>query len=168
MRTMALRLKRHEAAALEIAQWLQEREEVAAVLHPALPDHPDHALWARDFRGSAGLFAFVLNGKGETARAALIDTLHHFGIGYSWGGCRPRAAGRPAPLPYRDDARLRGTAGAAPDRAGGPGRPDRRSGARSGGLAGEPVGVTSSPQRRLRRGCQIEGRRRTPERPPVC
>jgi cystathionine beta-lyase len=86
LRTMAVRLKQHEATALEIARWLQGREEVAAVLHPALPDHPGHALWRRDFRGSAGLFSFVLKGGDEASRAALIDALHHFGIGYSWGG----------------------------------------------------------------------------------
>ena len=86
LRTMAVRLKQHEATALEIARWLQGRDEVAAVLHPALPDHPGHALWRRDFRGSAGLFSFVLKGGDEASRAALIDALHHFGIGYSWGG----------------------------------------------------------------------------------
>lgn len=86
LRTMAVRLKQHEASALEIARWLEGRAEVAQVLHPALPSHPGHALWQRDFRGSSGLFAFVLDGGDEAARAALIDTLHHFGIGYSWGG----------------------------------------------------------------------------------
>jgi cystathionine beta-lyase len=86
LRTMAVRLKQHEAAALEIARWLQGRDEVAQVLHPALPDHPGHALWRRDFRGSSGLFSFVLDGGDEASRAALIDALHHFGIGYSWGG----------------------------------------------------------------------------------
>ena len=86
LRTMAVRLKQHEAAALEIARWLSARPEVAQVLHPALPDHPGHDLWARDFHGSSGLFSFVLDGGDERSRAALIDTLHHFGIGYSWGG----------------------------------------------------------------------------------
>jgi cystathionine beta-lyase len=86
LRTMAVRLKQHEAAALEIAHWLQTRDEVAQVLHPALPGHPNHDLWRRDFHGSSGLFSFVLKGGNEASRAALIDTLHHFGIGYSWGG----------------------------------------------------------------------------------
>jgi cystathionine beta-lyase len=71
---------------LEIAHWLSEQPEVARVLHPALPDFPGHAIWQRDFAGSSGLFSFVLNGGDETARAALIDGLTHFGIGYSWGG----------------------------------------------------------------------------------
>ena len=86
LRTMAVRLKQHEASALAIARWLKDQDGVAAVLHPALPDCPGHAVFLRDFKGSSGLFAFVLDGGGETARAAFIDALHHFGIGFSWGG----------------------------------------------------------------------------------
>ena len=86
LRTMAVRLKQHEASALAIARWLAEQPDVAEVRHPALSSCPGHAVWARDFAGASGLFSFVLDGGGERARAALIDTLDHFGIGYSWGG----------------------------------------------------------------------------------
>lgn len=86
LRTMAVRLKHHGAAALEIARWLETRPEVARVLHPALPSCPGHALFVRDFKGASGLFSFVLNGGTEASRAALIDGLELFGIGYSWGG----------------------------------------------------------------------------------
>ncbi|MBN8810507.1 MULTISPECIES: cystathionine beta-lyase [unclassified Sphingomonas] len=86
LRTMAIRLEQHGRAALRIAEWLKTRPEVARVLHPALPDCPGHALFQRDFKGASGLFSFVLAGGGEKARAALIDGLEHFGIGYSWGG----------------------------------------------------------------------------------
>lgn len=86
LRTMALRLKQHGEAALEIARWLETRPEVARVLHPALPGCPGHELFLRDFKGPAGLFSFVLRGGNEAARAVLIDALELFGIGYSWGG----------------------------------------------------------------------------------
>lgn len=86
LRTMKLRLDRHRQSALDIARWLETRAEVARVLHPALPSCPGHALFQRDFTGASGLFSFVLNGGDEAARAALIDGLDHFGIGYSWGG----------------------------------------------------------------------------------
>ena len=86
LRTMAIRLKQHQASALEIAHWLEQQPEVATVLHPALPSCPGHAHFLRDFKGSSGLFSFVLNGGGEADRARLIDGLEHFGIGYSWGG----------------------------------------------------------------------------------
>ncbi len=86
LRTLDVRMQRHQASALEIAHWLRDQPEVAQVLHPALSDCPGHALWQRDFTGSSGLFSFMLDGGGEAARAALIDGLAHFGIGYSWGG----------------------------------------------------------------------------------
>lgn len=86
LRTMAVRLDQHGRSALRIAEWLRTRPEVARVLHPALPDCPGHEAFVRDFRGASGLFSFVLRGGSDAARAALIDGLRHFGIGYSWGG----------------------------------------------------------------------------------
>ncbi|QUT06527.1 cystathionine beta-lyase [Sphingobium phenoxybenzoativorans] len=86
LRTLGVRLAQHQAGALQVAQWLADRPEVARVLHPALPGCSGHDIWLRDFSGSTGLFTFILNGGGDKARAALIDGLAHFGIGYSWGG----------------------------------------------------------------------------------
>ena len=86
LRTLDIRMERHQASALRIAHWLAEQPEVARVLHPAVEGCPGHEIWKRDFRGSAGLFSFVLRGGNEASRAALIDGLAHFGIGYSWGG----------------------------------------------------------------------------------
>lgn len=86
LRTMAMRLKQHEASALKIAHWLAEQPQVAAVLHPALPGCPGHDIFTRDFKGSSGLFSFALLGGDDDGRAALIDGLDLFGIGYSWGG----------------------------------------------------------------------------------
>ena len=85
LRSMAVRLKAHEASALKIARWLEEREEVEKVLHPALPSCPGHEIWKRDFTGSSGLFSFVIKGSKAKA-AAFIDALSLFGIGYSFGG----------------------------------------------------------------------------------
>jgi cystathionine beta-lyase len=86
LRTMAIRLAQHQSSALKIAHWLKQQPEVATVLHPMLHDCPGHEIFARDFKGSSGLFSFILDGGDEAARAALIDGLEHFGIGYSWGG----------------------------------------------------------------------------------
>ncbi len=86
LRTLAVRLRQHEASALRIAHWLKDQPRVAKVLHPALADCPGHEHWTRDFKGASGLFSFVLKGGGEAARARFIDGLRHFGIGYSWGG----------------------------------------------------------------------------------
>ncbi|MEM7621521.1 MAG: cystathionine beta-lyase [Pseudomonadota bacterium] len=86
MRTLAVRLKTHEIAALEMAKWLQMRPEVAHVLHPALANHPGHEIWARDFSGSSGLFSVVLKPVPFSAVTEMLESLQLFGMGWSWGG----------------------------------------------------------------------------------
>lgn len=86
LRTLDVRLARHNASALDMARWLGERPEVARVIHPGLASHPGHALWKRDFTGATGLFSIVLKPVSEKALAAFLDGLKLFGMGYSWGG----------------------------------------------------------------------------------
>jgi cystathionine beta-lyase len=86
LRTMGVRLAQHEEGALRIANWLKQRPEVGRVLHPGLPDCPGHEFWKRDFKGSSGLFSFELKDADDARRAAFIDRLELFGLGYSWGG----------------------------------------------------------------------------------
>ncbi len=86
LRTMGVRLERHEENALEIARWLEGKPGVAQVLHPGLESFPGHALWKRDFSGSSGIFSIVLDGGGEAQAHAFLDALEIFGLGYSWGG----------------------------------------------------------------------------------
>jgi len=99
LRSMALRLERETASALAIAQWLENRPEVARVLCPMLPGSPGHQNFQRDFTGGCGLFSFVLRGGTSATRDAFIDALRLFGIGYSWGGFESLATPvDPAPL----------------------------------------------------------------------
>ena len=86
LRTMPMRLAAHEAAALELAHWVAEQEEVETVLHPALEEFADHALWKRDFTGSCGLFGFVLKEEYSDRAEAFLDGFELFGFGFSWGG----------------------------------------------------------------------------------
>jgi cystathionine beta-lyase len=86
LRTLSARLAQHQRSALEIARWLEGRPEVARVLHPGLPSHPQHALWKRDFLGSSGLFSVILKPVDGAAVAAMLDGLKLFGMGFSWGG----------------------------------------------------------------------------------
>jgi cystathionine beta-lyase len=86
LRTLDLRLNRHQENGLKVARWLKGQKQVARVLHPALPDCPGHEYWLRDFKGATGLFSVVLAGGDAAARDRLVDSLELFGIGYSWGG----------------------------------------------------------------------------------
>ena len=87
VRTMAVRLAHQEAAALDIARWLQGRPEVLHVLHPALPQDPGHAIWKRDFTGACSLFGVVFQPRYTEAEIfRFVDNLKLFGIGASWGG----------------------------------------------------------------------------------
>lgn len=87
LRTMGVRLAQQARSALDLAIWLQEQPEVAQVLHPALPGCPGHDLWARDFTGAGCLFGVVLEPRytGQDMER-MINSLHLFGIGASWGG----------------------------------------------------------------------------------
>ena len=85
-RTLASRLDVHERQALDIALWLQAQPQVKRVFHPALPEHPGHALWRRDFTGSNGLLSFELNSADPAYLERFIDGLQLFGLGASWGG----------------------------------------------------------------------------------
>ena len=82
LRTLSLRLARHEASALLLARRLLDHERVLEVLHPALPWSRGHRLWQKQFCGSSGLFSFRL--RGDVRR--FCDALRLFRLGVSWGG----------------------------------------------------------------------------------
>jgi cystathionine beta-lyase len=86
LRTMPVRLARHQDNALKLARWLEARPEVMRVLHPALEHDRGHALWKRDFKGASGLFGVELKPVAHEKFAAFMDSLQLFGIGFSWGG----------------------------------------------------------------------------------
>ncbi|MEO0465773.1 MAG: cystathionine beta-lyase [Pseudomonadota bacterium] len=86
LRTLDVRLQRHEANGYEVAAWLARHPNVKAVLHPGREDHPDHALWKRDFAGANGLFGVVLRPQTEDAIKRMLGALNLIKMGFSWGG----------------------------------------------------------------------------------
>jgi len=107
LRTMTTRLKIHEKAGLEIAEWLQTRPEVSQVLHPALPDNPYHELWKRDFTGSAGLFTFELKPSSKQDVLNFLNSFELFGLGFSYGGYESLVMNCDPQLVYRDKNNLK-------------------------------------------------------------
>jgi cysteine-S-conjugate beta-lyase len=108
LRTMALRMAHQDQVARQLAIWLEARPEVAAVLHPALPSHPDYNIWLRDFTGAGGLFSIVLNPASEAKVHAMVEAYSIFSIGFSWGGyeslviCHTNPIRRDHPKTYPD------------------------------------------------------------------
>jgi cysteine-S-conjugate beta-lyase len=86
LRTMALRLEHQDASARQLARWLETRPEVARVIHPALPSHPQHGIWTRDFSGAGGLFSIVLRPVSKAKLHAMLEACRVFSMGFSWGG----------------------------------------------------------------------------------
>ena len=101
LRTLPTRLARHGESGLVVANWLKAQPQVAEVLHPALPDSPDHALWKRDYTGTCGLFGLVLKPAPPAAVDAFLNSLTLFGLGFSWGGFESLAIPSDSQLPKR-------------------------------------------------------------------
>jgi cysteine-S-conjugate beta-lyase len=86
LRTLAIRLARHQASGIKVAEWLRTRPEVREVIHPALAGSRGHELWKRDFAGATSLFGVVLHPVAKERIDAMLDGMHLFGMGWSWGG----------------------------------------------------------------------------------
>ena len=87
LRTAKLRIEHSYKSALELANWLEAKSEIHKILYPALESNENYGLWKRDFTGAAGLFTIVLDKKySNESLARMVDKLHYFSMGYSWGG----------------------------------------------------------------------------------
>jgi cystathionine beta-lyase len=86
LRTIKVRMKQHHENAIRVAKWLQKRKEVEQVNCPALPGHPGHAIWKRDYTGTNGLISILLKPVSQKAYGAFIDALELFPLAASWGG----------------------------------------------------------------------------------
>ncbi len=86
IRTLPVRMPRHQETGLHLARWLAEQPQVKRVLHPAFPDCPGHAYWVRDFTGASGLFGVVLHPVPDERVVRMIEGRRLFKIGSSWGG----------------------------------------------------------------------------------
>jgi cystathionine gamma-lyase len=85
LKTLALRMERHCANALELARWLETRPEVRRVIYPGLESHPQHELARRQMHGFGGIVTVELNaGLAETKR--MLERTQLFALAESLGG----------------------------------------------------------------------------------
>ncbi|MEX0893959.1 MAG: PLP-dependent aspartate aminotransferase family protein [Gemmatimonadota bacterium] len=85
IKTLAVRMERHNANGLAVARWLQAHAAVAEVLYPGLPEHPDHALAAELMDGFGGMVSFVARG-GDEAALRIVERLRLLCLAPSLGG----------------------------------------------------------------------------------
>ncbi|QRM35283.1 cystathionine beta-lyase [Microvirga sp. VF16] len=90
--TLPLRLRQSEQSSLQILEWLRDQDDVVQILHPAEPNHPGHAVWTRDFRGSSGVFSIVMAPHSADVIERAFQELRLFKIGASWGGAHSLVA----------------------------------------------------------------------------
>lgn len=95
LRTLALRIERHNSNALAVARWLESQPQVERVLYPGLASHPQHELARSQMRGYGGVVSFYLKGDAEETRRVLAR-LKLFTLAESLGGveslvCLPAA-----------------------------------------------------------------------------
>lgn len=84
IKTLPLRVEAHNANALAMAHWLREQPQVAQVLHPGLPEHPQHQLAQRQMRGVGGTFSFRM--KSGEAAVRLLNRVRLHTLAESLGG----------------------------------------------------------------------------------
>ncbi len=85
LKTLHVRMERHQENAFRIARFLEGHPQVEKVTYPGLPSHPQHALAARQMTGFGGMLTFVVKG-GLPAARAFLSSLHLFALAESLGG----------------------------------------------------------------------------------
>lgn len=85
LRTLPLRLERHESSGLKVAEHMSKQPYVSRVNHPGLPSHPQHELGLAQMSGFGSLFSFESDEPIDKLRK-WADRLQYFRIGPSWGG----------------------------------------------------------------------------------
>jgi len=85
VKTLSLRMERHSANALKVAQFLEDHPAVAKVIYPGLPSHPQHELARRQMRDFGGMISIILRG-GTEAGKAFVSRTKLFSLAESLGG----------------------------------------------------------------------------------
>ena len=85
IKTLAVRMEKHTANGMEVAQFLKTHPKVAQVFFPGLPEHPQYAIAKRQMRGFSGMVSFNLKGNYEDV-VRVLQRLEVFSLAESLGG----------------------------------------------------------------------------------
>jgi cystathionine gamma-lyase len=85
IKTLALRMARHNESGLRIAQWLEKQPGVERVIYPGLPSHPQHSLASKQMSGHTGMITFFIEGGLDESRK-FLESLRLFTLAESLGG----------------------------------------------------------------------------------
>ncbi len=85
IKTLAVRMKRHEENAIKIAQFLENHPKVKRVIYPGLGSHPQHELARKQMAGFGGIITFFIKGGLEAARR-FLERVRIFSLAESLGG----------------------------------------------------------------------------------
>ena len=86
LRTLDIRLKKHEENTKKIVNFLKKEKKIKEVLYPHKKDSENYKNWKKYYSGSTGLFSIVIKSKNRNSIYNFINSLKLFGIGQSWGG----------------------------------------------------------------------------------
>ncbi|HJP82246.1 MAG TPA: PLP-dependent aspartate aminotransferase family protein [Fimbriimonadaceae bacterium] len=86
LRTLGIRMKRHEETGNTVAAWLEEQPQIERVNHVGLPSYPQRDLFLKQMRGSSSLFSIEPKNQNKDAVIRFVEKLTLFQLGISWGG----------------------------------------------------------------------------------
>ena len=86
LRTLDVRLEKHEKNTKEVIQFLLKQKKIKEVLYPHKKGTKNYKNWKKYYSGATGLLSLVIKSKAKSSVYKFINSLELFGIGYSWGG----------------------------------------------------------------------------------
>ena len=86
LRTLDIRLDKHQENANKIASFLIKNKKISEVLYPIKKNKKKYKMWKKYYSGSSGLLGLKVKSKNKRSVFKFVNSLKLFGYGYSWGG----------------------------------------------------------------------------------
>ena len=86
LRTLDIRLDKHQESAKKIASFLIKNKKILDVLYPLKKNTTRYKMWKKYYSGSSGLLGLKIKSRNKRSVIKFVNSLKLFGYGYSWGG----------------------------------------------------------------------------------